>query len=265
MPGLRDGRENDRGRFKTPTLREVERTSPYMHNGSKATLDEVVNFYDEEGRANPNLDIEIRPRLSSHGRTGRQRLASRQNHGPPEPKNVGQSTSLAPARSSLYTLARVRGRQSRRHASLQIRRCTCPTLAHQRRDQEQGRGSRWPMMDDLETIDAETLLRMEICGLLSEAYDALEPLIAERHAAAARDRFERLHVGELMWRFRYNLLDALEREFEATPQLEWRALLAECLDYHADAETIDDFIKASEIEMLERQLLLETPASPLGP
>ena len=114
------------------------------------------------------------------------------------------------------------------------------------------------MMDDLETIDAETLLRMEICGLLSEAYDALEPLIAERHAAAARDRFERLHVGELMWRFRYNLLDALEREFEATPQLEWRARLAESLDYHADAETIDDFIKASEIEMLDRQLLLET-------
>ena len=55
------GAEEHRGRFKTPTLREVERTSPYMHDGSKATLEEVVNFYDDGGRPNPNLDIEIRP------------------------------------------------------------------------------------------------------------------------------------------------------------------------------------------------------------
>jgi cytochrome c peroxidase len=55
------GKEDDRGRFKTPTLRDVERTSPYMHDGSKATLEEVVNFYDDGGRANPNLDLEIRP------------------------------------------------------------------------------------------------------------------------------------------------------------------------------------------------------------
>ena len=55
------GKEDDRGRFKTPTLREVERSSPYMHDGSKATLEDVVNFYDDGGRPNPNLDIEIRP------------------------------------------------------------------------------------------------------------------------------------------------------------------------------------------------------------
>jgi cytochrome c peroxidase len=55
------GKEKDRGRFKTPTLREVDRTSPYMHDGSKATLEDVVNFYDDGGRPNPNLDIEIRP------------------------------------------------------------------------------------------------------------------------------------------------------------------------------------------------------------
>lgn len=55
------GQEADRGLFKTPTLREVARTSPYMHDGSKATLDEVVNFYNDGGRANPNLDPEIQP------------------------------------------------------------------------------------------------------------------------------------------------------------------------------------------------------------
>lgn len=49
------------GRFKTPTLREIARTSPYMHDGSLATLEEVVDFYDRGGRKNPFLDKEIRP------------------------------------------------------------------------------------------------------------------------------------------------------------------------------------------------------------
>jgi len=48
--------------FKTPTLREVARTAPYMHDGSLATLEDVVEFYSQGGRANPDLDAEIRPR-----------------------------------------------------------------------------------------------------------------------------------------------------------------------------------------------------------
>lgn len=48
----------DRGRFKTPTLRDIARTAPYMHDGSLATLEEVVDFYDKGGIANPNLDDE---------------------------------------------------------------------------------------------------------------------------------------------------------------------------------------------------------------
>jgi cytochrome c peroxidase len=59
------GRDSDRGAFKTPTLREVARTAPYMHDGSLRSLDEVIAFYDRGGRANPRLDVEIRPlRLS---------------------------------------------------------------------------------------------------------------------------------------------------------------------------------------------------------
>ena len=50
------------GRFKTPTLREVTRTAPYMHDGSLTTLEAVIDFYSEGGRPNPNLDAEIRPR-----------------------------------------------------------------------------------------------------------------------------------------------------------------------------------------------------------
>ena len=55
------GREADRGVFKTPTLREVARTAPYMHDGSLATLEAVVDFYDQGGRLNPNLGADIRP------------------------------------------------------------------------------------------------------------------------------------------------------------------------------------------------------------
>jgi cytochrome c peroxidase len=50
-----------RGAFKTPTLREIARTAPYMHDGSLATLDEVVDFYDRGGNPNPAMDPEMRP------------------------------------------------------------------------------------------------------------------------------------------------------------------------------------------------------------
>jgi cytochrome c peroxidase len=55
------GRESDRGAFKTPTLHDVARSAPYMHDGSLATLEDVVEFYDTGGRPNLNLDPDIRP------------------------------------------------------------------------------------------------------------------------------------------------------------------------------------------------------------
>jgi cytochrome c peroxidase len=54
------GAASDRGRFKTPTLRNVTRTAPYMHDGSKATLEEIIEFYSRVEGANPNLDPSIR-------------------------------------------------------------------------------------------------------------------------------------------------------------------------------------------------------------
>lgn len=54
------GDDADRGAFKTPTLREVERTAPYMHDGSLATLEDVVEFYSHGGNANPYQDGRIR-------------------------------------------------------------------------------------------------------------------------------------------------------------------------------------------------------------
>jgi cytochrome c peroxidase len=55
------GSDRDRGAFKTPSLREVARTAPYMHDGSVASLADVIEFYDRGGTPNPNLDPEIRP------------------------------------------------------------------------------------------------------------------------------------------------------------------------------------------------------------
>ena len=55
------GKEEDRGAFKTPTLREITRTAPYMHDGSLATLEEVIEFYDRSGNPNSHLDSELRP------------------------------------------------------------------------------------------------------------------------------------------------------------------------------------------------------------
>jgi len=49
------------GNFKTPTLREIARTAPYMHDGSIATLEAVIEYYDRGGNRNPSLDPELRP------------------------------------------------------------------------------------------------------------------------------------------------------------------------------------------------------------
>lgn len=54
-------KEDDWGAFKTPTLREVENTYPYMHNGSLQTLEEVVDYYDRGGTPNRNLHPLLRP------------------------------------------------------------------------------------------------------------------------------------------------------------------------------------------------------------
>ena len=53
--------EGDRGSFKTPTLREIARTAPYMHDGSLKTLEDVVDFYNKGGIDNPQRDEEIVP------------------------------------------------------------------------------------------------------------------------------------------------------------------------------------------------------------
>jgi cytochrome c peroxidase len=51
----------DRGAFKTPTLREITKHPPYMHDGSVATLKEVMELYNRGGDNNPYLDPKVEP------------------------------------------------------------------------------------------------------------------------------------------------------------------------------------------------------------
>jgi cytochrome c peroxidase len=53
--------EADKGAFKTPTLRDVAKRGPYMHDGSEKTLADVVAFYNKGGVKNPWLSSEIKP------------------------------------------------------------------------------------------------------------------------------------------------------------------------------------------------------------
>jgi cytochrome c peroxidase len=52
--------EKDRGAFKTPTIRNVALSGPYMHDGSINTLAEVVEWYNKGGHPNPHLSDKIK-------------------------------------------------------------------------------------------------------------------------------------------------------------------------------------------------------------
>ena len=51
----------DRWKYKTPSLRNIALTAPYMHDGSITSLREVVEFYNDGGISNENIDPLIRP------------------------------------------------------------------------------------------------------------------------------------------------------------------------------------------------------------
>jgi len=53
--------ERDRGAFRTPTLRSITETAPYMHDGAFKTLEEVIDFLDKGGGVNAGLAPQIKP------------------------------------------------------------------------------------------------------------------------------------------------------------------------------------------------------------
>lgn len=56
----------DLGKFKTPTLRNIEKTAPYMHDGRFATLEKVLDHYSNGVLASATLD----PVLNQNGKLG---------------------------------------------------------------------------------------------------------------------------------------------------------------------------------------------------
>lgn len=61
------GHENDRGKFKTPTLRNVALRGPFMHDGRFTTLEEVVEFYNSGVQVSPTLDPIMTKPGKGHG------------------------------------------------------------------------------------------------------------------------------------------------------------------------------------------------------
>ena len=53
-------RESDLGKFRVPALREVEKTSPYFHDGSAATLKDAVALMAGGGKDNPHLSGQLK-------------------------------------------------------------------------------------------------------------------------------------------------------------------------------------------------------------
>ncbi len=89
--------EADKAAFKTPTLRNVAMTAPYMHDGSLKTLKDVVDFYAGGGNSNPYLDKEIKTiQLSGRDRSDLVEFLKSltgempPNVGPPENTQVGR-------------------------------------------------------------------------------------------------------------------------------------------------------------------------------
>jgi cytochrome c peroxidase len=89
--------EADRGAFKTPTLRNLSKSAPYMHDGSLKTLRGVVDFYAGGGNSNLYLDKEIKAiRLSGQERADLVEFLESltgempPDVGPPESKQMGR-------------------------------------------------------------------------------------------------------------------------------------------------------------------------------
>jgi cytochrome c peroxidase len=58
---LLTSKASDFGKFRVPTLRNVAKSAPYMHDGSFATLADVIDHYDRGGEGHPNTDATLRP------------------------------------------------------------------------------------------------------------------------------------------------------------------------------------------------------------
>ncbi|HET7751970.1 MAG TPA: cytochrome c peroxidase [Terriglobales bacterium] len=87
----------DQGAFRTPSLRNIARTAPYMHDGSLKTLKDVVDFYIGAGNSNPYLDKRIKPLDFLTGQERADLLAFLESLTGEIPPNAGEPQNRASA------------------------------------------------------------------------------------------------------------------------------------------------------------------------
>ncbi|UUZ46926.1 hypothetical protein LP420_24940 [Massilia sp. B-10] len=97
--------EADRWAYRTPGLRNVAITAPYMHNGALATLEDVIAFYQQGGIANPGRDglLEAaRPERAGTARPGGiSAQPDRGTHRPAGRASKGTQSKLSIARQAM--------------------------------------------------------------------------------------------------------------------------------------------------------------------
>jgi cytochrome c peroxidase len=89
--------EADKGAFRTPTLRHIAGTAPYLHDGSLKTLKDVVDFQARGGNSNPHLDKEIHALSSLTNQERADLVAFMESLTCEMPPNVGPPAKAAPA------------------------------------------------------------------------------------------------------------------------------------------------------------------------
>jgi cytochrome c peroxidase len=94
--------EKEIGAFKTPTVRNVALTGPYMHDGRQKTLEEVVAWYNKGGHPNPHLDEKVKPLKLTDQELKElvefHRRFSASEHGAPAIRRLATTASPAPVR-----------------------------------------------------------------------------------------------------------------------------------------------------------------------
>ncbi len=86
----------DQGKFKVPSLRNIELTGPYMHDGRLATLEDVIDHYDHGVQPHPTLDRRLRG-LAQRGPPGRRGFGrfGRRGRGGQSGRNISASQKSA--------------------------------------------------------------------------------------------------------------------------------------------------------------------------
>ena len=173
--------------FKTPTLRELAWTAPYMHNGSLATLEEVVRHYEGGGIARPSRSREMPARLEL---TDEERAAlvafleTLSSDAPPRPSDepwVRQSAPAATAAAAIGTTAISQRNREFAPAAVRLRRGDSLTILNDdtRTHNVRIASPAWDFNSGAQEPGESVTLRLEQAGIF-EAHCGIHPTMRLR-------------------------------------------------------------------------------------